>query len=123
MAIAEPNVSQEPVWRLSVSRDFLALAAICALHLLVACVLYDPPRVWLHADDYCRALMALNWAETPYWYPGDLHWLPLPFYVNGLVAMVAPEDQRWPFVLASQAATLLSAFTFSRGPCSRPWQP
>lgn len=103
-----PRTPQDPVWNLSTSRIVLALTAICVLRLAIAVAFYDPPRVWLHADDYCRALMAVYWAEAPYWYPGDLHWLPLPFYVNGLVASIGPQDARWPFVLVSQAAALLS---------------
>ncbi len=104
----DPDIRRDAEADLSISRAILVLALICALRLIIGAVLYDPPRVWFHADDYCRSIMAINWLKAPFWYPHDLHWLPLPFYLHGLASGLGPSVERWPFVLVSQAGMLLS---------------
>lgn len=87
----------------------LALVALAALKVVLAAALYDPGWVWLHQDDYCRTLMAWKWAQHPYLYPSDLHWLPLPFYVYGLAAWIrGGEDLHLTFTVVSQAMMILA---------------
>lgn len=100
----------------------IILTACIALKVILAFLLYDPAGIWLHEDDYCRALMAQDWGHSPYLYPTDLHWLPLPFYIYGLASRVGIENQQLLFVVVSQvlsACTLLAIYGIGRAYFSR----
>lgn len=86
------------------------LAVLTAGRILIAWLLFDPVRVWLHWDDYCRALFAYDWGQSPFWYPSDVHWLPLPFYLYGLACRVDPSNLQLCCVIVSQVAASLTLF-------------
>lgn len=89
----------------------LTLAALAAVKLLTAWILYDPIEVWLHWDDYCRAVMSYHWSLAPYWYPSDVHWLPLQFYVYGLASGGEADGLQERFVVVSEIISTLTLFT------------
>jgi dienelactone hydrolase len=92
----------------------LGLLALMLARVALAVILYDPARVWLTQDDYCRALMAVAWGRDPYLYPGDLHWLSLPFYVYGLASHLVAHDWHPLFAGLSQTASILTLWVLYR---------
>lgn len=98
------------------------LLGLAAAKVVLAVALYDPAWIWLHQDDYCRALMAQAWGRSPYLCPSDLHWLPLPFYVYGLASRIDVQEQQLLFVVVSQllaALTLVPVYRLGRAFFSR----
>lgn len=85
------------------------LVSLVLVKITTAWALYERGWVWLHQDDYCRALMSLSWAEHPYLYPSDLHWMPLPFWIYGAAAWLGGDMHR-VFIIVSQALMILAMF-------------
>ena len=76
----------------------------------LAAVFYDGPRIWLHGDDYSRALFALRWAADPFVFTPDMAWLPLPFYVYGAVSWLLAGNYQLGFTVVTQAISILTLF-------------
>jgi len=95
----------------------LALALLVLARLAIAAALYDPRWMWLCQDDFCRAVLSLNWVHQPYVFPADLHWLPLQTYVYGAAALWGAPEAIALFAavsLALSTGTLLALYGLGR---------
>lgn len=80
------------------------------IKIALAVAFYDGPRIWLHGDDYSRALFALRWAADPFVFTPDMAWLPLPFYVYGAASWLLTGHYQLGFAVVTQAISILTLF-------------
>lgn len=81
---------------------------LALIKLALAAVFYDGPRIWLHGDDYSRALFALRWAADPFVFTPDMAWLPLPFCVYGAASWLLAGHYQLGFTVVTQAISILT---------------